>query len=325
MEEYLLELFEIENKPLPSSVTMQVNGQKICYEVAGVISNYSHFLSSTIDYTYKYKVYPSIICGKKGAPITAQSVVILQKKLNFENAEDDILHVLNQLSTNIKCGNHHLGSGYTENADIVATRWIYILLVNMLLLFSQILILKTFFVRNSKTLALFSALGISNKKKARMFFGWGLSILFFSLLLGFVFSFLIGCTILQQSFGAHNGYYVQSLVKQFWVESGLLSIILLISIVFYKNYNGATISMGLIPFSVKLEKKYTFKKFSVGIAIIQSICILFATASFCFANNFKLETEAPNYDLYSSESDCYYELNNYSISLNEKICFPLMY
>ena len=323
VEEYLLELFEIENKPLPTSVTMQVNGQNICYEVTGVISNYSHFLSSTIDDTYKYKVYPSIICGKKGATITAQSVVILQKKLNFESAEDDIWYVLDQISTDTVCGNHHLESGYAENADIMTARWIYILLVNILLLFSQILILKTFFVRNSKTLALFSALGISNKKKARIFFGWIVSILFVSLLLGVVFSFLIGCTILQQIFEAHNAYYVQSLVKQFWIESGLLSIILLISIVFYKNYNGVAISKGLIPFSVKLEKKYTFKKFSVGIAMIQSVCILFATASFCFADSFKLETEAPNYDLYSSETDSYYKLNNYSIALNEKNPFPL--
>lgn len=322
VEEYLLKVLGIENKSLPTTVTLPVAGRNVSYEVTGVISNYSYVLPTTVSSMYRYKAYPSVICGKQGAVTIAQSAIISQKKLDLKNAENDIFQILEEIPTNFICANDYLRLGYTENEDIISARWVYIVLVNMLLLFLQILVIRTFFVRNQKTLVLLSALGLDEKEKHRILAGWILSILIFSLFLSLFISGLVGNTVLQQIFGKHNTYYMQSLLRQFGAESGLLAIGLLGSVYYYKYKHGSTISIGLKNSSEKLEKKYRFKQFSVSTALLQVVCIMFATASFCFSSCFVLEKVLPNYDLYSSVSGSYKKLNNYQISHEEKIAFP---
>ena len=120
VEEYLLELFGVSQETLPTYVTLLKDGKSTRYEITGVISNYSFQLSTPIGTDYKKNVYPSIICGKKNAKILNQTLVIMQKKMNFKNADDDIGTLFDQISSDNICANEHLyGEGYQDNEDMM--------------------------------------------------------------------------------------------------------------------------------------------------------------------------------------------------------------
>lgn len=316
VEEYLLELFGVSQETLPAYVTLQKDGESTRYEITGVISNYSFQLSTPIGTDYKKNVYPSIICGKKNAKIVNQALVIMQKKLNFKNADDDIYTLFDQISSDNVCANEHLyGEGYQDNEDMMTIRWLYIVLVNILLLIEQVQMIRTILVRNQKVLFLFEALGMSEKRKRKVLFGWIFCVLFVSMMLSFGIALFLGGTYIRQTFQEYNFYYRQVLWKQLLVEGGVLGVALLGGGVFYVRKNRVANVKGIVEHSEKDQKKYSFQKFSLSIAVIQSVCILFATASFCFVDSFPLENQEIEYDLYSNQGDSYIPLNEYMIEL----------
>ena len=324
VEEYLLELFGVSQETLPTYVTLLKDGKSTRYEITGVISNYSFQLSTPIGTDYKKNVYPSIICGKKNAKILNQTLVIMQKKMNFKNADDDIGTLFDQISSDNICANEHLyGEGYQDNEDMMTIRWLYIVLVNILLLLEQVQMIRTFLVRNQKVLFVFGALGMSEKRKRKVFFGWMFCVLFISMMLSYGIALLLGGTYIRQAFQEYNFYYRQVLWKQVLVEGGVLGITLLGGAVFYVRENRVANVKKMVEHSKKEQKKYSFEKFSLSIAVIQSVCILFATASFCFVDSFPLEKQEIEYDLDSNQGDAFIPLNEYMVELtaNERFSF----
>ena len=67
------------------------------------------------------KEYPSIICGQKNDKDVKNSLVILQKKLDFKKAKSDIENVLFQnISEEVICANEKLHwHGYSDNEDMI--------------------------------------------------------------------------------------------------------------------------------------------------------------------------------------------------------------
>ena len=119
MEEYLLYLFGIENEELPVYVSLQKEGKPVKYEITGAISNYSYLLSTYYGRTHlETKVYPSIICGQENNQDIKQSLVIMQKKLDFKRAENDINSLLSKIQLDIMCINEKL-YGYGYDAYII--------------------------------------------------------------------------------------------------------------------------------------------------------------------------------------------------------------
>ena len=98
----------IEKEKLPISVSLQAEGKSLAYEITGVISNYSYLLSTSYDGHLKTKVYPSIICGQDKTQNVKQSLVIMQQKLNFKSAENDINFLLSEISMDTICINERL-------------------------------------------------------------------------------------------------------------------------------------------------------------------------------------------------------------------------
>lgn len=316
VEEYLLELFGESQEKLPVYVTLQKDGESTRYEVTGVISNYSFQLLTPIGTDYKKNVYPSIICGKKNAKILNETLVIMQKKLNFKNADDDIYTLFDEIPSDNICANEHLyGEGYQDNKDMMNIRWLYIVMVNILLLLEQVQMIKTIFVRNQNVFCLYEALGMSEKRKRKVFFGWMFYVLFVSMMISYGIALLFGGTYIRQTFQEYSFYYRQVLWKQFLIEGGVLLVALLGGAAFYVHENRIANLKGIVEHSEKEQKKYSFQKFSLSIAVIQSICILFATASLCFADSFSLENQEIEYTLFSNQGDTYIPLNEYMVEL----------
>ena len=121
VEEYLLKLFGKENTQLPFDIKLKKDGRFINYKVTGVISNYSSVISTSYDKELETKVYPSIICGQKNDKDVKNSLVILQKKLDFKKAKSDIENVLFQnISEEAICANEKLHwHGYSDNEDMI--------------------------------------------------------------------------------------------------------------------------------------------------------------------------------------------------------------
>ena len=183
--------------------------------------------------------------------------------------------------------------------------------------------IRTILVRNQKVLFLFEALGMSEKRKRKVLFGWIFCVLFVSMMLSFGIALFLGGTYIRQAFQEYNFYYRQVLWKQVLVEGGVLGITLLGGAVFYVRENRVANVKKMVEHSKKEQKKYSFEKFSLSIAVIQSVCILFATASFCFVDSFPLEKQEIEYDLDSNQGDAFIPLNEYMVELtaNERFSF----
>ena len=117
----------------------------------------------------------------------------MQKKMNFKNADDDIGTLFDQISSDNICANEHLyGEGYQDNEDMMTIRWLYIVLVNILLLLEQVQMIRIFLVRNKNVFCLYEALGMSEKRKRKVFFGWMFCVLFISMMLSYGIALLLG-------------------------------------------------------------------------------------------------------------------------------------
>lgn len=147
VEEYLIHLFGIENEELPVCVSLQREGKPVEYEITGIISNYSYLLSTYYSGYLETKAYPSIICEQENTQDMKQSLVIMQKKMNFRNAENDIKFLASKISTDIMCINERIyGNGYKDNKDMIYARVFYLVLLNFLLLLESNSYDKSFFV-----------------------------------------------------------------------------------------------------------------------------------------------------------------------------------
>lgn len=323
VEEYLLETLGLKDTKLPVTVTLPTGDGQIQYEITGVINNYSYLLSPTVDSNYPFKAYPSIICGEKSAPVTDKSAIILSKNIDYKTVSDTIFELFDRIPTDMLCANHHIDRVYKETRDFILIRLVYLIIINVLLFIEQILIIKTFFVRNKKTLSIFSAFGLSNSQKLRVFFGWLLTILGSSLLIGYSISMLVGKTLLQQVFHTHNKYYQEALFEQLLLETSLLIIIMIISFICFKIMSNTSIAKGLTYFSVKRKRKYNFQKICIRIILLQSVCMLFTTASFCFADDLSAKPENKNYSLLSNSTTAIHYLKNYGIRIDTNSPFPL--
>lgn len=325
IEEYLMDLFHIENEDLPVCVSLQKEGMSVNYEITGVISNYSYLLSTSTSGYMETKIYPSIICGQENNQSVSQSLVIMQKKLNFKNAKHDIDYLLSGISADNMSINERLyGRGYKDNKDMIYTRVIYIILLNFLLVLEQVVIMRAFLLRNRKTLFLMEALGMSPGEKRKVIFYLIQGFVWFGLIMGCLLTTLIGFVYLNNTFRGYSRYYYTALIYNLLIEAIILGVIFLALYFSYDRNRNESIIKEIIGESNRKQKKYKFKKINISIVIIQTVCIFFTMASFYCMNIFQGESKEINYDLYSKRDTVSYPLKGYNIAVYGNDFFPLM-
>ena len=142
------------------------------------------------------KVYPSIICGQKNDKDVKNSLVILQKKLDFKKAKSDIENVLFQnISEEVICANEKLHwHGYSDNEDMININIWYPILLGIMLLLEQAVVIRAFVIRNQNTFHLFQVLGMTTKEIKRLFFYIMQIFIWFGVLTGYILSVIIGNT-----------------------------------------------------------------------------------------------------------------------------------
>lgn len=323
VEEYLLDLLGIENESLPCMVSLEKEGKAAEYEITGAISNYSSYLSTPTGAYIETQVFPSIICGIKEVQAEKHSFVIMQKHLNFKKAEDDIGFLSSKFSFDNMCMNEKLdGLGYMDNLGMIRMSVVYFLVLNFLLLVEQIIVIRTFLLRNRKTLFLFEALGMSQKAKKKLIFYMIQGFLAVGFLMGYVLSVVIGKLYIGNIFGEYRGHYISALHDTVLLEGIVTWAVLTLLYFFADHIKNESIIWELNRSTLKKQKKYQFQKFSFRMIIMQTICMFFAMFSFYCMNFFQDETGDINYDLYSKQDTVFYLLNGYHVAAYGSVFFP---
>lgn len=318
VEEYLLYLFGKEKKQLPFNVRLKKNGNFMNYKVTGVISNYSSVIPTSHDGYLETKVYPSIICGQESNENVKKSLVILQKKTDFKKAKSDIETVLfPNISKEIMCVNEKLyGCGYNDNEDMINAKFLYPILLDVLLLLEQIVVIGAFTVRNKKTFYLFEVLGMTMKERKKLIFYMMQGLIWFGLLMGYILSAVIGSTYISNIFRGYNRYYMNSLNSNVLIQMIVLAVILICVYYLFIGTEQSLSIKAIFNNNFRKQRKYRFKKIDISIIIVQTVCIFFTISSFYFMSTFSCKSENIDYRLYSKSSECAYPLREYYIGLD---------
>lgn len=327
IEEYLKPIFHIEDKTLPYTVSMQINGQTKEYKITGIISNYSSMLSVGEQLTIDTNVYPSIILGKKKNDAEKCSLVIKQKKLNYRTANEESIALANELANmepavdNISINEKLYGKGWMDNADMIYLKIAYQIILNVLLLFAQIMVLRYFILKNKKLFSLFQALGLSKIQKKYYIAGLIGINLVSSFLISSIFTLLIGNIFFNQMFAGYNGYFVHAFQKCAIVEIVIIVLIIL-GITFFEpgELKEASI-MENRNHSMIQKRKYTFKKIDWLIVFMNIVSMFFIMASIDFAIMFKVEQKDARYDMYSKVSESFQMIEGYHLSSDKESNF----
>lgn len=324
VEEYLLDLLGIENESLPCVVSLEKEGRAVEYEVTGAISNYSSYLPTPIGANYiETKVFPSIICGIKEVQAEKQSLVIMQKHFNFKKAENDLDFLLSKCSFDNMCINEKLdGREYEDNRGMITISVVYVLVLNFLLLAEQIIVIRTFLLRNRKTLYLFEALGMSQKAKKKLIFYMIQGFLSIGFLIGYILSVVIGMLYMGNIFGEYSGHYISALHATVILEGIVTWVVLTFLYFFVDHIKNESIIWELNRSTLKKQKRYQFQKLSFGMIIMQTICMFFAMFSCYCMNSFQDEAGDINYDLYNKRSMSSYSLKGYHVAAYGNDFFP---
>ena len=328
VEEYLTDLFNIDDTQLPVEVSLVKDGQPISCEITAVISNYSCFLSSAPHSTLDTNVYPSIIFPKGRLKSVNESLVILQNKLNFKSSRDDINAILNnfiecnQNFDNVSINERLYSMGYQRNVDIAQTKGMYLVLLNILLIVEQVIMMRVILMRNRKTLFLFQAMGSSSKQNQKVILYMIVNNILIALILGGVTTILFGLVYFGRNNLDYYKYYCTILIRNVVIESIIVGTMILCLYFAYGKNRKVSIIKGIIEDTEKERPKYKFKKMDICVVVMQTICLFFIIASMNFVNMFQFEQGDINYDLYSKRTKVSYPLKGYHIAAYDEKYFP---
>ena len=323
VEEYVTDLLGIQDEQFPVAVSLTKDGQPVSYEITGIISNYSHALSACCNSTLDTNVYPSIIFQKGQLKNAKTSLVVLQKKLNFKSSYDDIDSFVRECNkaninlTNLSINERLYAKGYNDNADIIKTKRLYLILLNLLLIVELFVIIRVILMRNKKTLFLFEALGLSSKKKRRVVFLLLDLFLILGLVMGYLLTALIGFVYMKKEMLVYRHYYFKDLIWNVLLECVMIGVIMLCFSLGYGRIRKNSIIQGMLEDTAPEKRKYKFKKIDLWVVFMQIICLFFAMASMNFVNMFHFDKNERNYDLYSKRTTVTYPLNGYDIAQYE--------
>ena len=328
IENYVAYLFGIQDQKLPVSIPLTINGQSTQYSVTGIISNYSHMLADYCNSSLKTKAYPSIIFEKGQLKHPNHSLVVLQKKLNPQTISDESTSILmkdyiENINTQNTCENVKLEFyAYEEMQDMMEMKVIYHIIVNLLLIFVFIIMIKVVLTSNKKTLSLFEAIGLTKKKKRILVLGIISLIILCGLVMGGIVSSLFGMLYINKIFPEYSNYYYSSLGRTVIVECIIIGLILIAVLLGYRfNWNESIIHGLSATNSKTVTHKYKFKKLDCYTIIMQAICIFFIIASINFAESFHCQEKQIVYDLYSKQIDACLPIKGYRFVKNNREYF----
>jgi len=323
MESYVAHLIGIQDKTLPVSIPLTINGQTAQYDVTGIISNYSYTLTDYYNSDLETKAYPSILFNDGQLKQSKKSLVILQKKLNLKTFSDDIDSILlkeykEDFNQGNLCENDILQFyGYDNFDDMIKMEQFYRLLLNVLLIFVFIIMIKVILTNSKKMLFLFEAMGLTKKKERIIVLGTIGIIILIGLIMGSLFSLLFGLLYLEKIFLGYCIYYYSALLKNLILECIVISIILLLLVIGYRVNWKESIIYGLSATDRKTKiQKYCFKKIDFYIVIMQAICLFFIIASMNFVESFHFQEKEITYDLYSQQMCTFLSVEGYDYLKN---------
>lgn len=329
IEDYVAYMFGIQGKKLPVSIPLKIHGQTASYEVTGIISNYSYRLVTPCDSNLETKAYPSVIFNPGYLKQEQKSLVILQKKLNSKTCSSDINSILHkdykeELNVSNICNNFVLQFyTYKDMEDMITMKHIYRILLNLILIFVFVIMIKTVLIFNQKALSLFEAIGLTRKKKQIIILALSSLVLLIGLFMGAIFSFLFGILYINKAFSEYNGFYYNLLGKSILLECIIIAVLLIVFSFAYKNHWNESIIHGLNATNRKTEhQKYRFKKIDFYIVTTQAICLFFIIASLNFTESFSFQEKELVYDLYSKEIDSSLPINGFDYKKNAEEFFP---
>lgn len=311
VEGYVANMFGIQSEDLPVSIPLRIDGQTTQYTVTGIISNYSYRLVDSCNRNTETKCYPSIIFNEGQLKQEHTSLVIMQKKLDLKTCSDDIDSILldeyiKELDYDNICANDKLQShGYDAMDDMIFMESVYRSLLNLILIFVFLILIRVIVTTTQKTLSIYEALGLSKKEKQLILFGLIGLILVIGMVIGGFCSFLFGFLYMNQALSDYGSYYFSALGKNIILE-WIIVIVLLIGFSFaYSNGWNKSIINGLnSTYRGKKEmQKYKFKKLDFYVIIMQAVCLFFLIASMNFAETFRYQEEDLAYDLFSKEME----------------------
>lgn len=311
VEEYLAVQWEITT--LPQTVRLQRDGEIVEYTVCGIVKNYSGNLPVADWDANGRRMYPSVITAHCEA-MKPMSLVILQKQLQVETAEDDIFKVMSLYE---KYGiapervslNQYLDECYRNTADFELVSTLYTAAVLVLLLLVELVILRAMMIKGRQAKKCLEELGLQRKdfwgacgwQVGKLLLCVWFTQVFLGILFGKIGGFVTGYgELLEQQVFA-------TLLKQ----CGLLVILLLIFL--------------LLGWDYKTEKKeetqeqekgyrYLFRKFNMPLFCIQTLFLIFVLFSFCMREKFAVSEETMRVSILAQDMHFYEEIGGYAFS-----------
>ncbi|MBQ9119850.1 MAG: hypothetical protein IJY09_07340 [Lachnospiraceae bacterium] len=318
VEEYLAAEWGIT--VLPQKVSLQKDGQAIEYTVCGIVGNYSGNLPVANWDANGRKEYPSVItaCRKTAQPV---SLIVLQKQLRVETAEDDIFEVMSlygkyEIAPEKVSLNQYLDECYTNTKDFEVVSTLYTVAVLILLLLVELVILRAILIKSRQAKRCLAELGLQRKD----FWGacgWQVGML---LLRVWLTQMLLG--ILFGKIGGYVTGYGELLEQQVFVtllkELVLLGFFLMIFFL-----------LGWDDKSEKKEEKqekeksyrYLFRRFNVPLFGIQSLLLIFVLFSVCMREKFAVAEEGMRVRILAQSMYSYEEIEGYAFSEKAVGCY----
>jgi len=319
VEEYLVTKMGIDINRLPYSIEVFINNKKKTFVITGIISNYSSNLTIDGSSTLNTNVYPSIICGGSFSDTDKISLVVSQKKLNFKLADDDIFNFLykygqiTKSKRNISCNERLNWHGYADLKDIINSKFFHTIILYLFLLIIEIVIIRTFFIKNKKTFYIFKSLGLSSKSKKIMLI-WIVSLfLITALLLSYLLIKLISIVYLDRIFPEYKYAYNQEIIKCFITQLITIFIFLIGYSIIILIAKDMEIIYGIRKITNK-NIKIKFKKIDMRTVFMHSVLLFCIIASLNFMSMFKTDNTIKYY-LSSKRSYACDEINTYTVAL----------
>ncbi|HPU63790.1 MAG TPA: hypothetical protein PK304_06515, partial [Mobilitalea sp.] len=319
VEEYLAAKLGVDTGKLPCFVDMFDRDTKKTFEITGIISNYSCNLSVDVNRSLNTNVYPSVICGGEFDDAAGISLVVSQKKINFKTADKDIWDFLSKYrqlpsgSNNLSLNEKLTWHGYDDLKDIINSRIVHSLLLYILMLITEIIIIRTFTLKNKNTFYIFKALGLSAREKKILMIRLISFFLVLALALSYIMVYFLGSVYINHTFSEYKEAFSREILQYFTFQLITVLILLFSFVIIILRSEDLQIIEG-IKFVKNRNTKLKFKKINFSTVFIYTVLLFCIIASMNFMTMFQTDYKI-EYNLYSKKTFSSEHIDTYNVAL----------
>ncbi|WP_103202423.1 FtsX-like permease family protein [Herbinix hemicellulosilytica] len=324
IEEYLATKLGLDK--LPCFVDMFIEDTKKTYEITGIISNYSCNLSVDVNRSLNTNVYPSAIYGGEFDDKAGISLVVSQKNLNFKTADNDIWDFLSKYrklpsgSNNLSLNEKLTWHGFDDLKDIINSRVVHSLLLYIFMLITEIIIIRSFMLKNKNTFYIFKALGLSARENKILMIRLISFFLVSALALSYLMVYSVGLAYINQTFSEYKEAFSREILKYFTIQLITVFLLLFGFIIIIIMSEDLQIMEG-IKFVKKRNSNLKFKKININTVFMYTVLLFCIIASMNFMTMFKTDLKI-EYSLYSKKTFSSENIGTYNVALYQDRYFP---